>query len=128
MGTSLRPCSCAGSLRKSLRQSFWEFIAFVAWATSPCLLLELKTRAGSPCHALNEHRRGLLFRLPLCVGLVGGVDEEVRLFYQLVHRVLVKPQVGPFVTGEEIAAELVAVVLVPEDLGIDEAGTEFLDD
>src|SRR4051812_48035182 len=81
-----------------------------------------------------EQRRVLLRRLfggllpHLRVALVGGVDEQVRLFDQLVCRLLRVPGVRALVADEQVAGELVAVVGVPEEPGLDEAGAELADD
>src|SRR2546430_1352176 len=58
--------------------------------------------------------------LPRRVRLVYGVDEEVRFLDQLARGVAREAHVRPvFVAVEEVIAELVGVLAVPEDLGID---------
>src|SRR5262245_25011358 len=67
--------------------------------------------------------------LKLRVRLVRCVDEQIRLFDDLVSRVGVEARVGTILmTKEKVAGELVRVIRVPEELGIDEAGAELVDD
>src|SRR5581483_1298044 len=75
---------------------------------------------GRPEVELDDVQR----RPPFRVGLMGGVNEEVRLFHELVHRVLRVARIGTFEPLEQVARELVAVVLVPEQFGLDESRAE----
>ena len=60
---------------------------------------------------------------------MGGVDEQVRLFHNLMHRVRRIPRVGAFgMAVEEVIGELPGMVRVPEDPGLNESIAEFLDD
>ena len=64
----------------------------------------------------------------LGVALVGGVDEELGFFGELVGGALGVARVGVFVAVEKVVGELAVVVFVPEEFRFDEAGAEFVDD